>query len=68
MRTLLHAIFNVVFGTVYFVIVMLNLHSQKMQFSESSQISITEKSIFCHSEVIFLNVWIFSRAGVKFSC
>ena len=39
-----------------------------MQFFESSQNSIPEKSIFGHSEVIFLNVWIFPREGVVFSC
>ena len=54
--TSLHAIFDVVFGNVYFVIVIFNIHGQKMRFSESSQKSVSEKSIFGHFEVIFLNV------------
>ena len=35
---------------------MFNIHGQKMQFSESSQNSISEKSSFGQFEVIFLNV------------
>ena len=68
MSTSLHAVFNVVSGNVYFVIVIFNISGRKMQFSESSQNSVSEKSIFGHFEVIFLNVYIFSRAGVVFSC
>ena len=34
-----------------------------MQFSESSQISISEKSIFGQFEVIFLNVWFIFQGG-----
>ena len=34
-----------------------------MRFSESSQNSISEKSIFGQFEVIFLNVWLFSERG-----
>ena len=56
MSTLLHAVFNVIFGNVYFVIVILSIHGQKMQISESSQNSISENSIFGHFEVIFFNV------------
>ena len=56
MSTSLHAIFNVVFGNVDFVIVIFNLFGRKMRFSESSQKSISEKSIFGHFEVIFLYV------------
>ena len=36
---------------------------EKMRFSESSQYSLSEKSIFGHFEVIFLNVWIFLQVG-----
>ena len=53
MSTSLQAAFNVVFGNVYFVIVNFNIRGQKMRFSESSQNSITEKSIFGPFEVIF---------------
>ena len=53
MGTSSHAVFNVVSGNVYFVIVIFNIHGQKMRFSESSQNSISEKSIFGHFEVIF---------------
>ena len=67
MSTSLHAIFDAVSGNVYFVILIINIHGRKMQFSESSQNSITEKSISGHSEVIFLNVEIFLRAGVVIS-
>ena len=52
----LHAVFNVVFGNVNFVIVIFNIHGQKMRFSENTQKSMSEKSIFGHFEVIFLNV------------
>ena len=68
MSTSLHAIFNVVFGNVYCVIVIFNIHGQKMRLSESGQNSMSEKSIFGHFEVFFLNVQIFPRAGVVFSC
>ena len=56
MSTSLHAVFNVVFGNVYFVIVIINIYGRKMRFPESSQNSIPEISIFGHFEVIFLNV------------
>ena len=56
MRTSLHAVYNVVFGNVYFVIVIFIIHGRKMQFSESSQKSLSEKSIFGQFEIIFLNV------------
>ena len=56
MSTSLHAVFNVVFGNVYFVIVISNIHGRKMRFSESSQNSMSEKWIFGEFEVIFLNV------------
>ena len=56
MSTSLHANFNVVFGSVYFVTVISNIHGQKMRFSEISQKSISEKSIFVLFEVVFLNV------------
>ena len=52
----LHAVFNVVSGNVYFVIVNFNIHGRKMRFSESTQNFISEKSIFGQFEVIFLNV------------
>ena len=41
---------------MYFVIVISNIHGRKVRFSESSQKSISEKSILGHIEVIFLNV------------
>ena len=56
MSTSLHAVFNVVSGNIYFVIVILNIYGRKMRFSENTQNFISEKSIFGHSEVIFLNV------------
>ena len=68
MSTSLHAVFNVGFGNVYFVIVIFNIQGRKMRFSESSQNSISEKSIFGQFEVIFLYVYTFSRAGVIISC
>ena len=54
--TLLHAVFNVVFGNVHFVLVIFNIHDRKMRFSESSQNSMSEKSIFGRFEVNFLKV------------
>ena len=56
MSTSLHAVFNVVSGNVYFAIVISNIHGRKMQLFESSQIFISEKSIFGHFKVIFLNI------------
>ena len=56
MSTILHAVFNVVFGNVYFVIVIFIICGQKMRVSESSQNFTTEKSIFGQFEVVFLNV------------
>ena len=56
MSTPIHAVCNVVSGNGYFVIVILNIHGRKMRFSESSQNSMSEKSIFGHFEVIFLYV------------
>ena len=56
MSTSLHALFNVVLSNVDFVIVISNICGRKMRFSGSSQNSISEKSIFGHFEVIFLNV------------
>ena len=56
MSTTLHEAFNVIFGNVYIVIVIFNINGQKMQFFESSQNSISEKSIIGHFEVIFLNI------------
>ena len=52
----LHAVFKVVFGNVYFVIVNFNIHGRKMRLSESTQNFISEKSIFGQFEVFFLNV------------
>ena len=68
MSTTLHAVFEVIFGNVYFVIVMFNNHGRKMRFSESSQNSISEKSNFGHFEFLFFYVQIFPRARVAFSC
>ena len=56
MSTPLYAVFIITFGNVYIVIVVFNIDGQKMRFSESSQNSISEKSIFGHFEVIFFNV------------
>ena len=56
MSTLLHAVFNILFGNLYFVLLIWVFHGRKMQFSEGSQKSISEISIIGHFEVIFLNV------------
>ena len=48
MSTSLHVVFNVVSGNVYFVILIFNICGQKRRSSESSQNSISEKSIFGH--------------------
>ena len=67
MSTILHVVFEVVSGNVYFVIVIFNIIGGKMRFSESSQNSFSENSIFGHIEVVFLNVYVFLWAGVVFS-
>ena len=56
MSTSLHAVFNVVSGNVYFVIVIFIIHGRKIGLSESTQNSMSEKSVFGQFEVIFLNV------------
>ena len=56
MSTSLHAVFNAIFGNVYFVIVICNNCGRKMRFSEGSQNSMSEKSIFGQFEVNFLNI------------
>ena len=56
MSTCLPGVVSVNFGIVYFVIDISNIHVQKMRFSESSQNSLSEKSIFGQFEVIFLYV------------
>ena len=62
MSTSLHSFFNNISSNVYFVLVIFTLYSRKLRFSESSQISISGKSIFGHYEVIFLIVENFFRA------
>ena len=56
MSTSLHAVFHVVFGNVYFVIVFSNIYGRNVRFYESNQNSIYEKSIFGHFDVNFLIV------------
>ena len=56
MSTSLHAVVNVAYGSVEFVIPIFVFHGHKMRFSESSQNSKSEKSVFGHFEVFFLNV------------
>ena len=53
MSTSLHAVFNVVFVIVDFVIVIFIICGRKMQFSESSQNSISEKSILVNLRSFF---------------
>ena len=66
MSTSLNAVFIVVSGNVFFVIVLSDIHGRKMRFSESSQNSMFEKSIFGHFEVIFLNLPFFSQGGSSY--
>ena len=51
---------------MYFVLLDFKIRDRKMRFSGSSQNSLSEKSIFALSAVIFLNVYIFSKAGWLF--
>ena len=60
-------VFFVVSDNVHFVILIFTIHGRRRPFSESSQNSISENSIFGHFQVIFLNV-IFPGAGVVISC
>ena len=68
MRTSLHAAVILVSDNVHFVIVFSNIYGRRMRFSERSQTSLSEKSIFGDFEVIFLNVSIFPRVSVVVSC
>ena len=56
MSTSLHAVFNVIFGNKNFVTVIFKICGRKMRFSESSQNSVSENSIFGQFEVIFVNI------------
>ena len=56
MSTTLHTVFNIFFGSVYFVTVVQNSHGRKNRLSEGSQNSLSEKSIFGDFEVAFLNI------------
>ena len=60
--------FDVVSVFVKFVLVFQKTFDRKMWFLESSENSLTEKSIFGHFEVFILNVWTFPRLGVVISC
>ena len=62
MSTSIHAVFNVVFGNVYFVIVNFNILGRKMRFSESTQNFLSEKSIFGHL-VSFFSMYEFFQGG-----
>ena len=53
MSTPLHAIFDVVFGNVYFDIVIFFICGRKTRFSENTQNSVSEKSIFGHLRSFF---------------
>ena len=68
MSSSLHAVFDILFGNVYSVIVIFIIPRRKMRFSGSSQNSLSENSIFVYFEVNFLNVLIFPRVGVVISC
>ena len=41
-RTLVHVVFKLIFGNVYFVLVISSIHGQKMRFPASSQSSISK--------------------------
>ena len=67
MSTSLHAVFDVVSGNVYFVLVIFNICCRKMRFFESTQNSMSEKSIFGHFEVIFFQrMFVFQGGGGLF--
>ena len=63
MSTSLHEVFKVVYGNVYFVIVILNILGRKMRFSESTQFFMSEKSIFGHFEAFFSTYKFFPGRG-----
>ena len=56
MNTSLHAAVNLVFGKVYFVIVVSNFCGVKMRLFASIQNSKSKKSIFGQFEIIFINI------------
>ena len=62
MSASLHAIFNVRFGNIYFVILVLNIRSRQKLFSARSQF-ISEESNCGHNEVIYLKDCIFFQCG-----
>ena len=56
MSALSHAVFNLISGIIECVVVNFMFHGRKMRLSASSQNSKSEKSIYGHFEVSFLNV------------
>ena len=67
MSTSLHALLIAVLGNVYFVVVIFNSCGRKMRFSESTQKSPSEKSIFGIFEVNFLMYDLFPGRGWFFT-
>ena len=59
MGTSLHAAFNLVSGNEYWAIVIFIIGGQKTRFSESSQNSMSEKSIFGHLRSFFSTYKVF---------
>ena len=64
MSTSVHSVFHLIFVIWYFVLLFLNIYGRKMRFSEGSQNSISEKSIFGNFEIKFFNVQIFLGGAV----
>ena len=68
MSTSSHAVLAVVSGIVYSDFINFNIHGGKMHFFAYSQTFLCKKSLFGHFDVMFPNLYIFSRAGLFFSC
>ena len=56
-------VFKVIFGNLYFFLLVFKTQGRKKRFSASSQSSIYEKMIFSHFRVMFLYVSIFLQGG-----
>ena len=63
MSTTLHLVFIVVSGNVYFVIVIFNIHGQKMRFSESIENSMSENRFLVNLRPFFSMYIIFPGRG-----
>ena len=63
MCTRVHVVLKNLFGNVYFVLFIFNIHGREKRYSATSESAIKEKSIFGLFEFIFLTYFLFLGRG-----